>query len=790
MRAADSVGDVAAKAGMVLERRENEVGNAIQEALLERKRRRQRIKKGDLEAGARSLENLGSSASGAAYRGAWSGGTEGSLRESVSRCSAGEGTSCDKVADSIRQWRLEAFSETSRVSGSPRGCRLFASDTEMTEDDERASRTESTSGPRRALEQVLEDVSSRSSLLVPDADYSSTLWSREGSGCGAGATVQRQRVERAIDTRSRVSEDSTKTGETSEPLSLAAFVGGGARELPLSFMSEPALACLPGPPLAADVLSLGKTCARTNENAADSTVVAIRDAFGQSSLFPEAPHPSRVSTSMTPQGLGARQKFIDVIRSWERMERIAEAERHQPVEPPFPAKISTPAIPVNGNNQSRHTGEAVPLDCAVPEAFAGEGTRPPGDERFYNPGDQNVEVAGGFEHRVSSGVCGLLKQYREVVEGGQRSPVDFVLHAVPEAVRDLTDYGRHSSATDDGQADRHARASQVLAAVVSGLSCTPRELSLKHVAKKGSRPATEEPPIKTSGAVGTNGTVAKPALQKIRDYQLQALLLCQFHTLAMDLPDTPESIAVFTSLEASGRDKMMDDAGAGGDDSKSGKVKGKGKKRRRKSKKQDQTGAPVRPSDPLPDHRRARLVDLLQPISTLLESRTIVGARFASDEGAAEAVAVGGGTNGSRSRAYDGTLADFMGLALVKNFGPQLPRTLLALYEDFEYHPPDALAAMVAGACQGEADAVDAVESRVGVAASGADGLEKIQHNEAGGDFSEPGGFGPRVSTEAMATAGILLSDRTLMSHNHFKNSGVLNGFPKVRVLTRGYVAI
>ena len=60
-------------------------------------------------------------------------------------------------------------------------------------------------------------------------------------------------------------------------------------------------------------------------------------------------------------------------------------------------------------------------------------------------------------------------------------------------------------------------------------------------------------------------------------------------------------------------------------------------------------------------------------------------------------------------------------------------------------------------------------------------------NTEAG---TEPGGFGPRVSTEAMATAGILLSDRTLMSHNHFKNSGVLNGFPKVRVLTRGYVAI
>lgn len=48
---------------------------------------------------------------------------------------------------------------------------------------------------------------------------------------------------------------------------------------------------------------------------------------------------------------------------------------------------------------------------------------------------------------------------------------------------------------------------------------------------------------------------------------------------------------------------------------------------------------------------------------------------------------------GFQSRAYDGTLADFMGLALVEHFAARLPRTLGALFEDFECHPPDALTA-------------------------------------------------------------------------------------------------
>lgn len=35
------------------------------------------------------------------------------------------------------------------------------------------------------------------------------------------------------------------------------------------------------------------------------------------------------------------------------------------------------------------------------------------------------------------------------------------------------------------------------------------------------------------------------------------------------------------------------------------------------------------------------------------------------------------------------------------------------------------------------------------------------------------------------STAGILLSDRTAMSHNHFKMSGVLNGFREVTIDTK-----
>lgn len=174
----------------------------------------------------------------------------------------------------------------------------------------------------------------------------------------------------------------------------------------------------------------------------------------------------------------------------------------------------------------------------------------------------------------------------------------------------------------------------------------------------------------------------------------QALLLCQLHVLAMDLPETPESVTAFVALATSGTGQANGEAQPG--KVKKGKGKGKGKKRRRKdSGDACEERAPVRPSDPLPDYRRTRLVDYLQPISTMLDACTVTGAPPADDGGC------GGGTgNGFHSRAYDGTLSDFMGLSLVAHFASRLPRTLAALFEDFELHPPDALAATL-GESQG-----------------------------------------------------------------------------------------
>lgn len=168
----------------------------------------------------------------------------------------------------------------------------------------------------------------------------------------------------------------------------------------------------------------------------------------------------------------------------------------------------------------------------------------------------------------------------------------------------------------------------------------------------------------------------------------QALLLCQLNSLAMDLPDAPSSLTAFSSLSAS----EMGDASGDANDSKSKKGKGKGKGKKRKRKE----SAPIRPSDPLPDSRRARLVDYLQPISTMLDACTVTKPPPADDGGSGPS-ADGDKGKGSQSRAYDGTLADFMGLALVEHFAERLPRTLGALFEDFERHPPDALTAALTG---------------------------------------------------------------------------------------------
>lgn len=177
---------------------------------------------------------------------------------------------------------------------------------------------------------------------------------------------------------------------------------------------------------------------------------------------------------------------------------------------------------------------------------------------------------------------------------------------------------------------------------------------------------------------------------------MQALLLCQLHALAMDLPEAPASLAAFSALATSGTETLDGDVRK---NSKSKKGKGKGKRRARKGKGADESSAPVRPSDPLPDYRRTRLVDYLQPISTMLDACTVTTAPAptTNEDGDANGGArSGGGTSAFQSRAYDGTLTDFLGLALVENFASRLPRTLAALFEDFECHPPNTLAAALA----------------------------------------------------------------------------------------------
>eukprot|EP00903_Cladosiphon_okamuranus_P005355 g5350.t1 len=842
--------NVATRAELVFNSRGVEVGLAMQESSLARKRRRQA--KSVPGKGARGMKFSGSSMAGVEDRrtgagvasGSGSGGgLSGSLspRDSGSLCftgeGEGEGSSGDGAVCDVRQWRFEmettsVTSNGSVKSASPRGYQLFnsASSTpggaivaEGERDDDQMSSTGSTplalSGPRRALHQALEDVSSRSSLLGPDADSSSTCTpgNKEGTGWTAAALAAQRFDGDATASRRRGQKECVfpsvdDTGEEETDVSDVVDADVGASVLPLSLMSEPALACLPGPALPAELVALAERCSLSNHATAAAAAALSSEAENASG---ETDAVASKTHTASPPRVGARQRFIDSVRSSERTRQGASA-------------AATPVIPAEDTGTAE---EAVPApvirDVNIPEGPVREGREE--DTQPVEPGELatgdvfsmgTLEGRGRlFEESVSKGVAGLQMQYREVVEGGQRSPVHFVVCAVPEAIRDMVDggkslYGSVGYPTDgdgdgDGDGDdRHVRVAQVLAAVVSGLTSTPKELSSRHRAKRNagvSASASASASVSGAGAAesgaGASTSAAKPAVQKIRDYQLQALLLCQLNSLAMDLPEAPESLQAFLSLDAS----EVGDASGDGYDSKGKKGKGKGKRKKRKRKGKDT--APTRPSDPLPDCRRNRLVDYLQPISTMLDACTVTKPPPVDDGGGRG----GGGTSadgdktkgtgkGSQSRAYDGTLADFMGLALVEHFAERLPRTLAALFEDFECHPPDALTAALMGTGtpsstkRSETGGTFAAESEAGGgpykgAESGIGGaLHVTAAEEALEAGSAPKSDVALSSSRGMgSTAGILLSDRTAMSHNHFKMSGVLNGYREVKL--KGHTA-
>lgn len=524
-----------------LRMRRVEVAQALQEASLFRKRRRQ--EKGVLPGGRATGRARGMSegmncaiAAASAERAAAGGGGGGDIggsfrglspRDSAFRIYTGDDMSGGGGGGGSRtsllpRWKLETASETSHVSGSPRSFRLLeaaAAETDPTrawtggrgnddDGDERAS-TSSSSGPRRALHQALEDISSRSSLLGADAECSSTPGSREGSGssvsgsilnhhqrlesCGRGSRSNNIEMRRGggrrrgrgglfpTNTGEEEEEDEVGTRRPSEP------IVGGASELPLSFMSEPTLACLPGAPLPTELVVLAERCVCGNSNnnpasAAANSTSASGSAGTDVGASTAGRHNNSSTCEQTPPGLtvvpqplehgdtqavrrvgGARRRFVAAVRAAEeRINRDNLALPEQQLSSSTKARgdvESTLALPflqrrdapgnvtaVVGGKTTVTEAVETGLKKTTAEECLGVNAHDDGcrDGVAVAPaagGEEGISrspVVGGeaaatdFGDRVREGVAGLRRQYLEVVEGGQRSPVEFVVRTVPE----------------------------------------------------------------------------------------------------------------------------------------------------------------------------------------------------------------------------------------------------------------------------------------------------------------------------------------------------------------------
>ena len=420
---------------LMLQRRGAEVDLAMQEASLARRRRRQgRIISGQ---GVRAMRGAGSSIAGAVERGAEASGVHSaslSPRDSGSLSFTAEGTSGDRVACNARQWRLEMASEASNDSGSLRGYRLFDTPAGGTEDDDRTSSTESSSGPRRALQQALEDLSSRSSLPGADADSSSSP--KAGEGKGESAWVAGAVGHRLVDvdagsvgggSRRQGGVTFLTTGEADEEAAVfSEEVDSAPAQLPLSFMPEPALACLPGASLPAELVALAERCARSNQAsaAASDTAAAARRSRDRmrSPMNPSVKAPGSLAS---PPRVRARRRFIDAVRALE-----GGVPAGCPDTGPRAAKDA-----FAGDGIAPDAGGRVETEV-VGEQPPSEGTQH-GKEACSVGADGGGKSGGvsGFGDRVREGIAGLLRQYHEVVASGQRSPVDFVVRAVPQVSR-------------------------------------------------------------------------------------------------------------------------------------------------------------------------------------------------------------------------------------------------------------------------------------------------------------------------------------------------------------------
>ena len=129
--------------------------------------------------------------------------------------------------------------------------------------------------------------------------------------------------------------------------------------------------------------------------------------------------------SASPPRVRARRRYIDAVRS---------------VEQGVPA-----ATPDSVPDVARST---LARDRDAPAAGVRLGTEVSGDQSALGVTHRATEACStggdgagksdealGFGDRVNEGVAGLRRQYHEVVASGQRSPVDFVVHAVPQVSR-------------------------------------------------------------------------------------------------------------------------------------------------------------------------------------------------------------------------------------------------------------------------------------------------------------------------------------------------------------------
>lgn len=429
--------------------RQAEVGRALQESAIARKRRRHTKALPTEHMRGVSSSRASTAAGGLSGRfAALGGGPSGPLspRDSVSLCFTGEDIGG------------EAESEFSHATGSPPSfCILGAAMGATGSEDERESSWGSSSGPRRALHQALEDASSRSSLLSRDADCSSTPGSKEGSSRLSGLSLSHRLESEAQPTprkrgRGEVAGglfgSATKFdvggGSSSAVDPAPEPVRGGVSQLPLLFMSEPTLACLPAVPLPTEFVALAERCALDNDLASSASAAvsgAAASVAAPASATTSNPLRRAGATLSKRSSKGirkerARRLFIAAVRAAEQKDREAASlvKRPVPMDPPAPP---APALATSApktqecreDSETRKAG-AEATQGKDPGSLDGEQEGGVADKRSYPS-----VAAIGQEDCVNTGVAGLRRQYLEVVEGGQRSPVEFVVRTVPEVRR-------------------------------------------------------------------------------------------------------------------------------------------------------------------------------------------------------------------------------------------------------------------------------------------------------------------------------------------------------------------